>query len=326
MTIGRSLSTLAGMSTLRTYAQLCRLPAVFTAIADIVMGYFVRQTSAEIYEPWRLVALIVSSCGLYLAGMVLNDIFDREIDARERPNRPIPSGRVPLPKAVTFAFILIAVGLVASQVAGFKSVLVALILLANVFLYDGWAKHTPIGPVVMGGCRFLNVLLGASVNSFDFTDVFQSSVMIPAAGMWIYVAGVTWFAKKEAEQSARGGLVFGLAVVNLGLVVLAAWMAPPMLPVWERVGFWLRFPGDPTRSLAMLGIIAVVVNRRALAAFSDPRPAMVQSAVRIMLLSIITIDATLTYAALGDSGVPVAVGVVSLLIPSFLLGRWMTMT
>jgi 4-hydroxybenzoate polyprenyltransferase len=315
------------MSTLRTYAQLCRLPAVFTAMADILMGWFVRQTTAEMHEPVRLIALIVASSSLYLSGMVLNDIFDREIDARERPGRPIPSGRVPLSKAITFAAVLIAVGLIAAKVAGFKSVLVALILLANIFLYDAWAKHTPIGPIAMGSCRLLNVLLGGSVGARDFANVFVSPLTIVAAGMGLYVAGVTWFARKEAETSSRGGLIVGQAVLNLGLIVLAAWMTPQMQPVWNLLDWSFNLPlADAWRALMMLGVVAIVVNRRALAAMSDPRPQMVQSAIRIMLLSIITIDATLIYAALGDPGVPIAVSVVALLVPSFMLGKWMTMT
>ncbi len=312
---------------LRTYAQLCRLPAVFTAIADIVMGYFVRQESPGVTQPGRFIAVIFTSIGLYLAGMVLNDLFDREIDARERPHRPIPSGRISLSRAALFASGLIVMGLVASHFAGFQSVLVALLLLGNVFLYDGWAKKTPLGPVVMGGCRFLNVLLGGSVHAVDFQDVFTSELVIVATAMWIYVSGVTWFARKEAEQSGRGVLIFGQAVINLGLVLLAAWIAPQLHEFWTRFDLWVKHPGvEAWRPLAILGVIAVVVNRRALAAISDPRPAMVQSAVRIMLLSIITIDATLIYTALGDAGIPIAVATVALWIPSFLLGKWMTMT
>jgi 4-hydroxybenzoate polyprenyltransferase len=316
-----------GMSTLRTYAQLCRLPAVFTAMADILMGWFVRQETADVIDPVRLLALIVASSGLYLAGMVLNDIFDRQIDARERPGRPIPSGRVSLARAATFAAMLIAAGLVAAQVAGFKSVLVALILLVNILVYDFWAKHTPAGPVAMGSCRFLNVLLGGSVGAMDFAHVFTSPLVIVAVGMGVYVAGVTWFAKKEAEVSSRSGLVLGQSVMNLGLVVLAAWMAPPMQPVWQSLGWWFTLPStEAWRPLMMLGVVAVVVNRRALAAMFDPRAPVVQSAVRIMLLSIITLDATLIYAALGTPGTAVAIGVVGLLLPSFVLGKWMSMT
>lgn len=326
------------MSMFRTYAQLCRLPAVFTAMADVLMGYFVARGRMSVRSWAELIALLACSSCLYLAGMVLNDIFDREVDARERPHRPIPSGKVPLSRAVTFALALIAAGLIASKFAGshqdgFQSVLLALMLLGCIFLYDGWAKRTPFGPIAMGSCRFLNVLLGAGVHSPNMSLLFSREVTILALAMGIYVSGVTWFAKKEAEVSGRGGLIFGQSVLNLGLVLMAAWITPQMRPVWESLGVWFQTLGlwfDPavnaSRALLMLGVVAVVVNRRALAALSDPRPAMVQSAVRVMLLSIITIDATLIYAALGDPGVPIALGVVGLLIPSFVLGRWMTMT
>ncbi len=77
---------------MRAILQLLRLPNVFTAVADIVMGYLVTHESAE---PWPHFALLIGvSALLYLSGMVLNDYFDRRQDARERPQRPIPSGRV----------------------------------------------------------------------------------------------------------------------------------------------------------------------------------------------------------------------------------------
>jgi 4-hydroxybenzoate polyprenyltransferase len=318
------------MSTLRTYAQLCRLPAVFTAMADVFMGYFVERGSPTVRSWIELVAVLICSGCLYLAGMVLNDIFDRDIDARERPHRPIPSGRVPLARAKRFATALIAAGLLASLVAGYdvgiQPFLIALMLLSAIFLYDSWAKKTPIGPIVMGSCRFFNVLLWVGVHSPDLKGVFTSHITMVAAALGIYVAGVTWFAKKEAEQSSRGGLIFGQSVLNLGLLLLAVWMTPQLWSVWQTLWPWGLPNLDGWRPLLMLGVIAVVVNRRAIAAMSDPRPAMVQSAVRIMLLSIITIDATLIYATLGQPGVPIAVGVVTLLAPSFILGKWMTMT
>ncbi|HET6422878.1 MAG TPA: UbiA family prenyltransferase [Planctomycetaceae bacterium] len=321
------------MSTLRTYAQLCRLPAVFTAMADVFMGYFVARGGADVRSVCELAALVTCSSCLYLAGMVLNDVFDRDVDLRERPHRPIPSGRVSLARAVAFAAALITCGLIATRFTGFyepgfQTVLIALLLLGAILFYDGWAKKTPIGPIAMGACRFLNVLLGAGVHSADMRVLFHREATVLALGLGIYVAGVTWFAKKEAEVSGRAGLIFGQSVLNLGLILLALWIAPQMQPVWQSHfdRWWFNASFDSTRPLVMLGLIAVVVNRRALAAMGDPRPAMVQSAVRIMLLSIITIDATLIYAALGDAGVSIALGVVSLLIPSFLLGRWMTMT
>ncbi len=79
------------MSSLRTYLQLMRFPAVFTAMADILLGFLLNHDSFQ-HDLMGLGLLLVSSSCLYLAGMVLNDVFDREVDARERPNRPIPFG------------------------------------------------------------------------------------------------------------------------------------------------------------------------------------------------------------------------------------------
>ena len=88
------------------YLQLVRLPNVFTALADVAMGFFVTQGIVELasLEPVqivRLTLLCVASACLYLAGMALNDAFDADIDREERPERPIPSGRVSLSGART---------------------------------------------------------------------------------------------------------------------------------------------------------------------------------------------------------------------------------
>ena len=78
------------MKKLLAYLQLIRLPNVFTAIADILMGYLVTVGSFG----YELALLILASCSLYSAGMVLNDVMDFEDDQRDRPNRPLPSGRI----------------------------------------------------------------------------------------------------------------------------------------------------------------------------------------------------------------------------------------
>jgi 4-hydroxybenzoate polyprenyltransferase len=313
------------MSTLRTYAQLCRLPAVFTAMADIFLGYLL--THLDLTPIRSFAGLLVASSGLYLAGMVLNDIFDREVDARERPNRPIPSGRVPLKNAILFATMFIAIGIGAAAFVGKNSLVVALILLANIFLYDGFLKKTPLGPIAMGGCRFLNIILGASSAGNRVVEAFLLPQLLVAIGMGVYVAGITWFARKEAEQSGKAGLIFGLIVLNLGLLIQATWISPWGVTLLGQLG-WPNFPGDadPWRALVILGAFAFIINRRAIAAILDPSPRMVQNTVRVMLMSIITIDAVLIYNKLGDSGVPYAGAVVALLVPSFLLGRWMSMT
>src|SRR5262245_18818026 len=99
------------MQALLAYLQLCRFAAVFTALADIFLGYLLsRWSEPDVWLGSEFALLLVASAGLYLAGMVFNDVFDRKLDAEERPNRPIPSGRVSLRGAVTFGAALMLVG------------------------------------------------------------------------------------------------------------------------------------------------------------------------------------------------------------------------
>src|SRR5258708_7720876 len=176
------------MQTLLAWLQLCRLAAVFTAMADIFLGYLLTHDSLE-SQPEFALLLGASSC-LYLAGMVFNDVFDREIDAKERPKRPIPSGRVTVRGAVDLGAILVVGGLALAGAAGMNSLIVAGLLTAAIFLYDGVLKSTIVGPVVMGSCRFLNVMLGASAASSP-AAVWSLPQLHVAAGLAVYIVGVT---------------------------------------------------------------------------------------------------------------------------------------
>src|SRR5262245_51342921 len=91
------------------WLKLLRLPNVFTAVADVAMGYIITQHTLEPYSQFAL--LVAASCSLYLSGMVLNDVFDAEVDAREQPHRPIPSGRVPLATAERLGWGLWLIGI-----------------------------------------------------------------------------------------------------------------------------------------------------------------------------------------------------------------------
>ena len=74
----------------RPYLELLRPANVVTALADVLAGYAV----AGLGDRRALYWLLGATACLYAGGVVLNDVFDRDIDRRERPERPIPSGRV----------------------------------------------------------------------------------------------------------------------------------------------------------------------------------------------------------------------------------------
>ena len=108
------------------WLQLLRLPNVFTAVADVTMGYIVTQRDLEPYLQFGL--LVAASCSLYLSGMVLNDVFDAEVDAREQPHRPIPSGRVSLFHAQRLGWGLWLIGIALAE----NDTLISLAILRHV--------------------------------------------------------------------------------------------------------------------------------------------------------------------------------------------------
>ena len=144
---------------IKPYLQLVRLPNVFTAAADSLAGWLLAVGTLE--APRRWLPLVLASVFTYAGGIVLNDVFDLEVDRNERPNRPLPSGRVGL----RFAKLL-GVGLLLSGVtlAKFSGVAYALgaecTLVLCVLVYNAGLKRSVLGPELMGACRGLNLLLG----------------------------------------------------------------------------------------------------------------------------------------------------------------------
>ncbi|MEV8592835.1 UbiA family prenyltransferase [Streptomyces sp. NPDC052012] len=148
-------------SPLRAWAELLRLPALFTVPGDALAGAAALGT-----RPGRGTLLAIgSSLCLYEAGMALNDWADRTEDAVDRPHRPIPSGRIHPAAALTAATALTAAGVGLASRAGRTPGTLAGALAATVWAYDLGLKRTPAGPLAMGAARGLDVLLGATASA-----------------------------------------------------------------------------------------------------------------------------------------------------------------
>ncbi|MCH7689206.1 MAG: UbiA family prenyltransferase [Planctomycetes bacterium] len=300
------------MNKTRAYLQLLRFPAVFTAMADIFLGFLLADPHTSLEEnALPFAKLLVASCCLYMAGMVFNDVFDRKIDAEERPERPIPAGRVSVMSAVRLGILLIVCGLGAADARGVPSLLVAIMIVVGILSYDGFLKKTAAGPLVMGGCRFLNVLLGASAVE-SFADVWTAPQIYVAGGLGIYITGVTWFGRTEARRSNRFQLAGAMTVINLGLAAIVLFVA-----VWENERTSLKV-------LLILAVIALTINRRLTNALRNPQPQPVQDAIKMMLYSLVMLDATLVLFYTGN--MTYAALTAGLVIPAMFLGRWIFVT
>ncbi|MFJ4364535.1 SCO3242 family prenyltransferase [Streptomyces chartreusis] len=145
----------------RAWAELLRLPALFTVPGDALSG----AAAVGARPNSRTLLAIGSSLCLYEAGMALNDWADRAEDAAERPHRPLPSGRVHPAAAFTAACALTGAGLALAARAGRPALTVAAPLAATVWAYDLALKHTPCGPAAMATARALDLVLGAAATT-----------------------------------------------------------------------------------------------------------------------------------------------------------------
>lgn len=298
------------MKRLLAWMQLTRLPNVFTALADVFAGYLL--THASLQPAREFATLLVASACLYTAGMVLNDLFDEEVDRRLRPERPLPSGRIPRAHATGLAMVLLVAAMGCVVTVDARSTVVAVLLLISVVVYDGLVKTSWAGPPVMGLCRLLNVLLGASTaGGLDMPVLKAMAPAMPlAAGMGVYIVGVTWFARREAEQSNRQGLIVAMGIVNVGFLIVASLVAAPDADY--LVAFWV-----------VLAVLVLLVNRRLLQAVRDPSPGPVQGAIKTAILALVVLDAV---AVLPAQGPLWSLAVLALLIPTLILGRWVYST
>jgi 4-hydroxybenzoate polyprenyltransferase len=286
-------------------------------MADSAMGFLFTRPEFAPGDGWRVAVLIAASSSFYAAGVVLNDVHDYRTDLEERPDRPLPSGRVPLSVARWLGWELLVIGVAMSWTAAALSGtarpgLVGLALAACVVLYNGLLKPTILGPIAMGACRFSNVLLGMSVAVGPWRDEHW----LVAVAIGTYVVGVAWFARTEAEHSGRLHLSLATAVILSGFGILS--FLPDMT---EETIDWLL--SHPERWTLLMLVLGAVIGYRCLRAVIDPTPYRVQTAVTVCILSLVILDAAACFVVRGLFG---AVLVLVLLIPAVVLGRWIYST
>jgi 4-hydroxybenzoate polyprenyltransferase len=265
------------------YLQLLRPANVVTALADVLAGAAVAGATLSLsgwtgpFAPSALGALLLSTAGLYGGGVVLNDVFDAPLDADERPERPIPSGRASRSGAALFGGLLLAGGVAAAALVGPASALVALLVAGGAVLYDGWAKHhTVLGPLTMGLCRGGNLLLGVSVVPAAIAPNLYL-MALPVA----FVGAITSVSQGEVHGGSRrtGLLALGLvAGVVAGLLALGLRPDHRLLPAAPFVALFAlqvgppfvraaRTPApQPIREAVQAGVVALIPLNAALAA------------------------------------------------------------
>ncbi|MFH1110055.1 MAG: UbiA family prenyltransferase [Planctomycetota bacterium] len=287
----------------RAYLDLVRLPNLFTAAADILAGFL--YAGGRLENRLDLVSLTAASVFLYAGGAALNDVCDVERDTHERPERPIPSGRVPRSVALRIAVALLAIGFGFAALTSTRATIIAGALIAAIVLYDAVLKLTPVAPGIMGLCRALNLALGISAARMLWTP----AALTPIGLMWLYVTSLTFFARQEAEVSSPVRLTVGTIGVCAAVAGLSAllWIVPSVQPSF----------------LLLVGLLLVALGYEGFPAAARRSPATVQAAVRTFVIALVVFDACIAWAARGPWP---ALLVASLALPTILLARLLRVT
>jgi len=294
----------------RTYLELVRLPNLFTAVGDIVAGYLIVSRGVDV--SWRdLTILMLASVCLYAGGVVLNDYFDRDVDAVERPERPIPSGRIRAQDALKLGVRLLGLGCVFAVGVGVTSLLAAIILAGCIVLYDARGKRIEyVGSVNMGACRFLNVVLGATGAMSGPVESWLWFVLPVALLVLLYISAVTLLATGEVWGGNRmiSSLVFGAVAVVIGGVIWLGLSDRLVEPIWS-------YPFLALFAAATLSVVGRVVGK--------PSASNIRTAIKTCVLSLILLDAAI---AGGAGGLAYGVGIAVLLVPALYAARLYAVT
>ncbi|MFB7707691.1 SCO3242 family prenyltransferase [Streptomyces sp. NPDC056105] len=291
---------------LRAWAELLRLPALFTVPGDALAG-----AAAVGLRPGRGTFLAIgSSLCLYEAGMALNDWADRAEDAVDRPHRPLPSGRIRPAAALAAAGAFTAGGLALAHRAGRPATLLATALAGTVWAYDLGLKRTQAGPVAMAAARGLDVLLGAAATTPRCGQGFRTAGRVgaaPDAGgpegglaaalptattIAAHILAVTTVSRNETQG---GNTAAPLAALAASLT-LARWTGRTHeLPAGRRVAAAPGLSGSITTALA--AAYAGATARPYFHAALNPSPPLTQRAVGAGIRSLIPLQAALAARA-----------------------------
>jgi hypothetical protein len=239
--------------------RVSNLPTVWT---NTLTG--IALAGGSVADP-RTLPLIVALSLFYVAGMYLNDAFDAEIDARERPDRPIPSRAVSARTVFGVGFAMMALGFGALLWIGyglpgdtsFHPALGGLALGTAIVGYDWHHKENALSPVLMGICRMLvYITAGLAV-----TASLPGPLLAAALVLLCYLIGLTYIAKQETLGEVKNlwpalflavPVVYGAATALdylTGVVVFVAFVAWLVM----ALGYLKRrAPGDVPRAVTSL--------------------------------------------------------------------------
>lgn len=294
----------------RDYLVLVRLPNLFTLPSNILVGIAAISSLAFTLTSFiQFLLLVTISVLLYCVGIVLNDLYDFDIDKKERPNRPLPSGKISRRSAIGLVAIFSTLALILSLLVSFSTLVISSILFLAIFGYDKYLKNTYAGPFTIATARAMNILLGTSV-SFRSVDSYSQIVTLTFVLIitFVYVSLIGFISRYEVRGfSDNTKLLLPPAIVA---IVISS------IILFSLMGF---FKLESLIILSLFSFIMLISFSRIYRRDSG----RTQQIVRNMILSIIVLDSTFLT---GIIGIELGLAVLTLMVPLLVLANKMDMT
>jgi 4-hydroxybenzoate polyprenyltransferase len=332
---------------LKDYLRLIRAPNLFTVPSNILAGYFA-VIPIGVADTVQLLSIIFSSIFLYMSGIVLNDYVDIKVDRNERPDRPLASGRITKRNAL----IVVVVSIIASNFLAFTvswaSLMISALLTSVIIAYNLRLKGGIVtNPLSMGSARFLNVILGGSPAIALFLVPHQGYMLLIFIGycLFLHTAAVSILSRKEMDIGKIYSRSNWITIFISFSVVLAVIVSILIVGLGGTFQSWFVINLIVYSIVMVLTLLRLITRLRNLTKIGGIRQSkdhyvsldeestdeetqlevtrVIQSAIKIMILSIIILDSIFLS---GIAGIPVAVGTLLLLVPSILLGRRLYLT
>jgi 4-hydroxybenzoate polyprenyltransferase len=293
------------MGSIRDYLILIRIPNLFTSPSNVIVG-FSQLALLNNANSATLLILILTSLLLYMVGIVLNDYIDRQIDTRERPTRPLPSGRISTRSALIFILVATLSSLLAATYVSPFTLIIVLLIIGTIIAYDCWLKTSTFGHMVMALSRVFNIVLGFSPLLFlpfsNNNDLIRIAVIL--ASMFIYVFTISYLSKFETGALTKK--------INYTVALLSISSIPVLLALFTITGY---FKLDLLFILPIfIGMIVITFGKRYVR-FGANEAGQI---VRNLVLSIIILDSLFIS---GSIGLVYGLSLLVLLIPAIILAR-----
>jgi 4-hydroxybenzoate polyprenyltransferase len=286
--------------------MLLRLPNLPAVPGDPLLGLLLAGAGGAIAVPTAL-TVMAAALSLYAFGLLLNDVADLAEDRRERPDRPLPAGRVSPRAAVVAALLLAALGLLLAWSASLACGVVAAVLLGAILCYTFWVRRWPaVALTVMGCCRGLSVLLGAA--ALGWPALSAPMVVVASLTMTGYTIALAAVALGETEHKQIGLRRFGPCVMVMAGIVLARLMLSP-----ESV------LGAPWVALVWANVAMLRAANHGRRLAGAPPPALVGKTIGCFVRDMTLLQAA--FCALATSSLPLSAAVGSLWLVSWVLSR-----